>query len=326
MRQQTEQWGIRFEIHVNRGGYEWRSFIPSDTGTDCGALVLAPAGMVKEPEPGTFTAGARTAHKGRAGLDVARRAFNGFKKLAQDLTRSHPSPELVKKTDSGMQIIESGAFQQATLTDENCRTLIVDYASEFGTLWGDDDPRSLKDWKREAADFLDLLDVARALNTADFRNFERRIYDQGGNFGVRYASRRHSARPMTIASPGDAVEERSHRNALPTKVDFYDLARNCSSRERARMLLSRQINRKLSGGLSLRASMTSESRAFVEPSKLGHLLYMRMWLDTVNGEVIEREVTCRECGRPIQGTKSRKYCADQCRYRFNNRQRAANRS
>jgi len=263
--------------------------------------VLAPAGQIAPFGADGYAIMGMTVHIRRDGLSIAKQAFDAFHQLAVKIT--------------GVPV----------LANDQCRAQILDYADRFGTLWGDDDPRTLREWKREAASFLDLHDVAKALNSADFRVFDSRIVDRGDNFGVRYSTGRSGARAVAIARPGEIIEERSAPNALSRATDFHELAKTGSSRERARMLLSREVNRKLSGGLSLGASMISESKAFVEPRYLVHLLYTRLWLSTVNGEKIERETTCLWCHEPIQGTKRRKYCDERCRTHFNNRRRVINR-
>jgi hypothetical protein len=99
-------------------------------------------------------------------------------------------------------------------------------------------------------------------------------------------------------------------------------AKQGSARDRARMLLSREINRKLAGGLSLQASLLSDATAYVAPRQLEHLLYTRMWLGTVHADEIERQTTCLNCGRELRGTRRKKYCDDGCRTDFHNKRRA----
>jgi len=327
-KRQTDQWGIRFGISVNGNGYAWREqvfyelqpMLPDGRLPDP-KMVLAPAGQIDECGEGAYAVLAKDVHKRRDGLDIARQAFSGFSRLAAKITASRPNDEEIRKSGGQTTII----YQMPVMSQEQMQEEILEFANKFGTLWGDDDPRPVRDWRKEAVSFLDLLDVAKALKSADYREFESRIVDHDDGFGVRYSTRRLGARSEAIARPGDIIEERDAPNALPTPTDFYELARTGSSRQKARMYLSRQINVKLAGGLSLRSSMISE-KANVKPRHLIHLLYMRLWLATVNAEEIERETTCLECQAPITGTKRKKFCDADCRTRFNNRRRAATRA
>jgi hypothetical protein len=284
-------------------------------------MVLAPTGQIEALGDGAYAVLAKDVHKRRDGLDIARQAFSGFSSLAAKITASRPNDEEIRKLGGKTTIISPGYYQMPVLSQEQMQGEIREFANKFGALWGNDDPRPIGDWRREAASFLDLLDVAKALKSADYREFESRIVDQDDGFGVRYSTRRLGTRSVAIARPGEIIEERDAPNALPTTNDFYELARTGNSRQKARMHLSRQINVKLAGGLSLRSSMISE-KADVKPRHLIHLLYMRLWLATVNAEEIERETTCLECQAPITGTRRKKFCDAECRTRFNNRKRA----
>lgn len=324
----TDQWGVRFGVSFNGNGYEWReqlfhelqSMLPAGHTSEP-KMVLAPAGQVESWGEGSYAVMAKDVQKRRDGLDIARQAFSGFSNLAAKITASRPNDEEVRRSAGKTMIISGGVYQLPVMSQEHMQEEIREFASKFGALWGDNDPRTITDWRKEAASFLDLLDVAKALKSADYREFESRIVDHNDGFGVRYSTRRLGARSEAIARPGEIIEERAAPNALPTTIDFYEIARTGSSRQKARMHLSRQINAKLAGGLSLRSSMISE-KADVEPRHLIHLLYMRLWLTTVNAEEIERETTCLECQAPITGTRRKKFCDAECRTRFNNRKRA----
>jgi len=327
-KRQTDQWGIRFGISVNGSGYAWcdQAFHEVKPMLLAGRLpdpkmVLGPAGQIEARGDGGYAVMARDVQKRRDGLDIARQAFSGFSSLAARITSSRPNDEEIRKSAGQTMVISGGFYQMPVMSQEQMQEEIRDFANKFGALWGDNDPRPIEDWRKEAASFLDLLDVAKALKSADFREFESRIVDHDDGFGVRYSTRRLGARSEAIARPGEIIEERAAPNALKTTIDFYELARTGSSRGKARIHLSRQINAKLAGGLSLRASMISE-KADVEPRHLIHLLYMRLWLTTVNAEEIEREMTCLECHAPITGTRRKKFCDAECRTRFNNRKRA----
>lgn len=321
-RRQTEEWGIRFGVHVNGSGYEWRRLPWIDEERE----LLVPTGSVAETGPGRFEEKGVSVQKRHHGLDITRKAFAGFRKLAAEITRMEPVGETSWTDDDGTTFVFSGSRMAPAVSEDDCKTAIVEYANRFGSLWGDNDPKSLKDWKREAADFLDLYDVAIALRRADFREFNNRVIEPRPEWPcLEYASRRHLSRSMVIAAEGEMLQNREASNALPTTVDFYDRAQRGTSRERARMLLSRQVNGKMAGGLNLSASLMTETKAFISPRHLVHLLYTRMWLDTVNGEPLERQVTCQNCQRPIEGkgiTARRKFCSEECRWQFHNHRRA----
>jgi hypothetical protein len=319
---QTLQREIQFGTWVNASGYEWNMAL----GRENQALVLMPAGLVTEVKPGTCVVSGGVEHKQRLGLSVAHEAYNTFRARALEITASDPTPSVSMDELDGWAS-EGRAWSNwglSRLTDDECRVLLADYANDFGTLWGDDDARPLSDWRKEASDFLDLYDVAHALRKADFREFDRRIIGMSPHSNeIKYATHRLSSREMTIAREGEVMESRSAQNALPTTTDYFERAKKGSSRERARMLLSRQVNRKLAGGLSLRTSLLTDAKSFIAPHQLVHLLYARMWLSTVNAEEIERQTTCLNCGREMNGTKRKKYCDDICRTEFHNRRRWA---
>ncbi len=309
VRRQTDQWGVTFGVTVNSAGYEWREqrlheLVPMLPGGRLPKpkVVLAPSGQMKEIGPGAYAVTSRGSTKGRPGLDVAKRAFYKFRTLAQEITETGPM-----------------------LTPEECHARITIYANDYGTLWGDEDARTVEDWRKEAVSFLDLLDVADALKTGNFREFESRIVDDGDNFGIRYETRRFGYRSRAIARPGEIINERAAPNEVSTPIDFYDIASAGTPRQRARMYLSRQVNGKLAGGLSLRANMLSEKKNVIAPHHLIHLLYMRLWFIGVDMQDMERETTCLHCGLPIKGTRRKKFCNDTCRTRFNNEKRAGTR-
>lgn len=329
VKRQTDQWGVRFGISVNGNGYQWREQALHELQPMLPAgrlpnpkMVLAPAGQIEARGEGFYAVMAKDVQKRRDGLDIARQAFSGFSSLAARITASRPNDEEVPKSAGSTTVISTRFYQMPAMSQEPMEEEIRAFANKFGALWGDNDPRPIQDWRKEAASFLDLLDVAKALKSADFREFDSRIVDHDDGFGVRYSTQRLGARSEVIARPGEIIEERAAPNALKTTIDFHEIARTGSSQQKARMHLSRQLNAKLAGGLSLRASMISE-KADVEPRHLIHLLYMRLWLTTVNAEHIERETTCLECHAPITGTKRKKFCNAECRTRFNNRRRAA---
>ncbi len=323
-RQQLERWGIRFGVRVNGAGYAWKETMDS-LSEERRPRVLAPTDAWDE-SPGKIEVHARGIAKSRNGLDVARRAFDAFRSLSKDITRSRPNEEVVTKGDFGTQISSAGTYQVPVQPIEEIEKKVSNFANKYGVLWGDDDPRTLKNWVEEAVTFLDLIDVAEALNTGRFVEFESRVYDHGDAFGIRYFSRRINAKQMVLVKPGEIAESKSSSNALTTEVtDFYELARTGTSRQKANMLLARQLNRKLNAGLSLSVSLTTEGKASIVPNHLVHMLYARLWLSVVASDALEREMTCLACGATLRGRRGKKFCDDQCRTDYHNLRRSITR-
>lgn len=321
-RRQTTQWGIQFGTWVNTAGYEWQRLPWVDENHD----VLVPKGQVQRIAPGVVSvSGGPITHRQRLGLGVARNAFKGFRALAKEIMRVALTGNVTWVDDTGSTLTNSGELaQRRVVSEEECRRLIVEYANKYGSLWGDRDPRTMRDWRREAADFLDLDDISTALKTADFRAFDRCVIEPTPDRQeLTYWSGHAASRVLEVARAGQSIDRSGVlHQSLSTPEDVFATAVHGSSRVRARMLLSRQINRKVAGGLSLQVSLFNENKAFVAPHQLVHLLYTRMWLDTVDAEAIERETRCRNCGREIAGTSRKQYCSDACRWQFNNRRRA----
>jgi len=323
-RQQLERWGIRFGVRVNGAGYAWKETVDS-LSEERRPRVLAPTDAWDE-SPGKIEERARGVTKSRNGLDVARRAFDAFRSLSKDITRSKPNEEVVTKGEHKTSILPAGTYQVRIQPIEEIEKKIRGFANKYGVLWGDDDPRTLKDWVDEAVAFLDLIDVVEALNTGRFVEFESRLNDHGDAFGIRYFSRRIYAKRMVLARPGEITESKSSANALTTEVtDFYELARTGTSRQKANMLLARQLNRKMNAGLSLSVSLTTERKASIVPDHLVHMLYARLWLSVIESEPLEREMTCLACGETLRGRRGKKYCDEQCRTDYHNQRRSITR-
>lgn len=321
--------GVRFGISVNAGGYAWQH-VPDGTGI---REVLAPVGIVRKTEPGKYVFSGtvrRTNHQ--LGLDIARMAFNRFRALAEAITRAEPIGEQTWIDEDGTQPTISGsAIMRVTVSDDECKARIVEYADQFGALWGDTDHGTLRDWQREAADFLNLFDVSLALRPRRSRtrftltDFEKRVTPpREGWPQVNYVGNRVYSRIMTIAAEGARVESRNALNQIPTKTDYFEKAVAGTPRERAQMLFAREVNRKLTGGLSWSASLLTERQAAVMPLHTVHLLYLRLWMDTADSEEVERQTTCLNCGRELEGantTRRKTYCDKRCNWEYHNRRR-----
>lgn len=324
-RRKLDHRGIRFGVTRNAEGYRWQEVPVSRNGKLTTEEVLAPSNHTRHTDSGAIAISAYTETKSRMGLDVARKAFNRFRRLADSIAAFGPTQEFTRVDEFGnMAVFPAGLGNQLTSDPDESKAKVVEFANEFGTLWGDDDPRPLRDWQKEASTFLALHDVARILKPgADSAEFERRVIAPRDNWPeFQYNSGRPFVGLMTIAREGQVVESRRDINAVPEVRDYFEIARVGGPKVQARMLLSRQINRKLSAGLSFSASLTDAEYAVVSPHHLLHLLYLRLWMDTVDSDELERQVTCLNCNRPISGRKSRRYCSDSCRWEYNNRLRA----
>lgn len=321
-RRRTDEWGVRFGISVNASGYTWQR-LPDmrPSMTERTREVLAPIGQVSEDPPGRFVWGAHQETHHELGLGVAREAFTEFRKLAMvldNLPSSRIRDGYFVEYRDGKPYNWTG--KETEIEDgKRIREAIVAYANKFGLLWGDDDYRTIDDWLREAAEFLDLLDVCRALRQSRFTEIENRISPPQPGWNLfQYRNNQRRSRDVTIASEGDRMEDRDELDAPSTTTDFFMLAKTGTPRDRARMILSRQVNRKLSAGLSISASILKEQHAVVTPVHLVHLLYLRLWIDTINAKEPARE--CVVCGETIdEGNRNRKYCGDACKQRQHRR-------
>lgn len=310
-RRQMEEWGIRFLVAVNGTGYSWKQ-VPWKRLEGDHAVYLAPNPVAVEGVDGTKVQPGQSGEVIRIGRGVARDAYKAFRNLAVALAEN-PIPET---NTEGM------------FPERNQEQLVVNFANDHGTLWGDDAPGTLKDWQGAATEFLDLLDIAKALVSGEFHQFDRRVGSvRGPDENLAYFGRHRRSKPMIIARPGNAITTQNAPNALPQRTDFYETSVEGSSRTRAQMLFQGRLNVKLAGGLSVGILALSSDEAFVVPRHLIHLLYVRMWRDTVSADLKERKVTCGNptCGREIQDpkTKRRKFCSDECRWELNNKRRAA---
>lgn len=304
-----DQWGIHFAVSANSSGYSWMQIPWKQIEGDEGVYLGPVRGDVQNDNTMMPPLTQRTEVL-RNGAGAARDAYNEFRKLAVDLVEK-PVPEY---NIEGLS------------PEKNQEQSIINFANKHGTLWGDNDPGTLKDWQREAADFLDLLDVSRALISGDLRKVNSRIGRMRGHPDILvYRGRHRRSKPMVIVTDGDASTYRVATNALPQRTDFWKVAVEGSPHARVQMLFNGQLNQRLVGGLSLGLSVLSPQEAFVTPKHLIHLLYVRMWLDTrekMDIDLENRRMTCKYCGDEIEGRRSKQFCDDRCRWEYNNRRRA----
>jgi hypothetical protein len=324
-RREIDEWGIRFRVDTDAAGYEWQRIPDVNLHED----VLAPAGTVRA-EGGTIVGPGETRIRNtRLGRGIARAAVVQFRELAEALTKAELVYEGVEQGEYGeLRWEDERGRPVPTLPEAEVRAKVADFAGEFGLLWGDRDRRTLPtlgEWRREAATFLDIDDVARALRTAVFTEFERGVLPVNARMSppeLQWHGSRPYSQPMIIAREGEVTDMKAAVNALPRHVDYFEQALTGSPRTRALMLFSREINAKLAGGLSLSASLLTERKAAVTPRHLIHTIYAKLWLDTVRAEAIDREMRCLTCQREIEGTRRKKFCSDECRWKYNNRRRA----
>lgn len=289
-RRRVDQWGMTFGISRHAAGYEWR-------GENEFSQTLVPAGLTHQPGKfRTEISGAPIAVKHERGIGVTKSAYRAFVKLSKAL-----------------EATEAIAEQKA---------LIIEFANQYGQLQGS---QSCREWVKEAKRFLDLHEISEAIRTPRLGDFEKRVRSRSnGHTRLVYSTWRSGE--WTIATDAEWIEARRSSNALPNLVSAYEIAVNSNPREQAILLLTRAVNERMAGGLSFNASVQDSDRFVVGPKSLAHMLYLRLWMDTVDNEELERQSTCRNpgCGRPIQQPKTgrpRQYCSEECRWERNNRKK-----
>jgi predicted nucleic acid-binding Zn ribbon protein len=225
-------------------------------------------------------------------LDIARKAFNAFRTLANALEATTVREIAVVE---GRTVNGTEAWELLTAIKSDRRDLIGIYSQRYGSLWGYAEYHKLGAWMSEAGEFLDLHDVAQMITPRGSpQDFENRV--KRNSIGISYRGVRPHSLPMFI--PG---WNRTHFNP--------------------RDLLLNEISKKLEGGFSLDGRYDSGNSANITPTHLIHLLYLRMWLDVIDAKPLERE--CVVCGEAIEGkNRNRKYCGYACRQRHYRRRHA----
>lgn len=314
-RAKKQEWGISFVTRANAAGYEWQPWSDPRQGRD--REVLAVRGQQERPDATTviYTGGVGERTE-RYGLDNARRAFNAFVRIG----RIADAMLRFDKIEWSRTRNERRFFQGAPLpllpeVRDTLMPVIAAFACQYGSLLGDEEPLTLADWVNQAREFHQLAEVSGALRDSRFTDIERRIHV--GEDAVTYKG---PFQRSTVAWQGDAYEGRE--GTATTEIDFFQIASQGQPRQRAWLLFSRAVNTQLSGGLSLAVHSVNDRTARVEPHHLLHLLYLRLWLDTINGEPLERDLVCRTCGEPLRGRRSKRYCNYACRNAFHNERRA----
>lgn len=313
-----QQWGIDFVTQANGAGYEWQQWFDPQRRRD--REVLAVRGEQVRPDASTvIVTGGIQATEARYGLDNARRAFNEFVAIARRadaLVRF----DVIQWDASGKEqhFFQGRPAPSVSEVRSELMPRIAEFACMYGSLLGDNEPLTLTEWIKKAREFNQLVGVSQMLRTGDFAEFERRVHI--GEDEVIYGGA--VSRP-TIARKGTVFEGRE--GTARTRVDFFAEASSDgpdAPRKRAWMLFSRAMNRTLRGGLDLAVHSLNDRTARVEPRHLLHLLYLRLWLDTINGEPLERDTVCRYCGEKLKGRRSKRYCDSKCRNDFHNQRRA----
>lgn len=313
-RGRSQEWNIAFKVTVSDGGYAWQL-----NDRDC--LVLAPKDYWQDGAPGrrrpSNTPRAFTTHWG---LGAAREAFNCFHSLAKGL---YAEEQRVRSTLLNKSVDSHEAYEISEASWTTRQDLILNYANKFGALWGDFDQRTVDSWVSEAGQFLELRQIARVLSPGgSLREFATRVKGPTEESRiVRYNGDHHN---FTFPPPGSGSGDRDDLSGVMVlQRDYYEEALRGSPRVKARMLLTQEISRKLAGGLSLATGDGDGSDMGVMPSELVHLLYLRLWLDTVNAKEPERE--CIVCGASIEESyMNRKYCGDACKQKRYRRRKAQN--
>ena len=298
--------GVRFGVEVDEKGYEWQP-APRLWRSDRDALVLAPAGLTGSGEDST-TYNSGEVRRGYAvyGFEVARKAFNRFRSLAEDLANSELSSMTEVRRGGASHDGQRSRDKQWVDDVNERRRLIAEYADEFGSLWGYSKFGTLDDWRQAAIAFLALYDAAQALKPGeDSAAFSRRLR-------IR-EDRPNSIMYLDTPIAYEAADERG---------ELYRSLLAAGPRQQARMALNAGVNEMLEGGLSWQAPLTSDREATIKPRHLIHLLYLRLWMDTVEADELERQTTCLNCNAEITGTRRKKFCDDKCRAAYNNRLRA----
>jgi len=309
-KRQRTQWGISFSTEANDAGYCWRRDPIS------GKTVLDVKGRYEEVDGSTTVApGGFETTTIRNGIDESRRAIRAFLALAREIEKLMRWDTITPFPDGSTEHSYRGERISWTDREHLLRDKVRDFANRFGSLRGEAELLTLHGWIKSAKRFVQLNEVASALETADFIDFDSSVRIE--QTGVFYAGRHER---WAIARKGTSSDEREG-NAR-AKLDWYQEATSGSSRTRAWMVFSVQVNRALEGGLSLQAHSLLNQKAYIEPRSLEHLLYVRLWLDVVGHEQLEREANCRNCGATLNGTARKAYCDDRCRKAFHRRNRS----
>lgn len=310
-----DEWGISFAVHIAADGYRWTESLPVH-GSRTTGKVLMPTSSQTEHGASVIVHSTNVV-KTRYGLEPVRNAYRAFVKLARELTARSPEEIEVTGVD-GVRL----RFRPPLADDAEAERLVVDYANRFGLLWGDGDPRPLKDWRREAAEFLTTKELADALKHGTTARLSNRFVMHGER--LVYLTGYWEMTFFPVTGDLDLVEDRASVNALPVRTDRAATIRASSVHDRVQATLARQLGRKLDGGTSILFTPTNIDAASVAPRHLIHAVYLRMWRELVRGQAEERTRTCKSCGGEItEGTARRQYCSDQCRWEFNNRRQAA---
>jgi hypothetical protein len=248
----------------------------------------------------------------RRGWDFARRAVNAFARLGE---RAEHWQQLCRAAlYAGQPIPDAAHVEWGQLKEE-----VLAFACTFGSLYGDDEDEALTfgEWEKEARKFLQWREVARALARGEYQHLDQRMRMDESE--VRYIG---PATYDAVARPGEQFVTKDGEI-----LDLLEIARNGSSRDRIWMVFAREINRRLHGGLSLRLDVLSSRGYGLTPKHLIHLVYLRLWLDAIEGDNEPRIRTCPECLKPLPtgSRRNQRFCSDHCRTVWNNKRRALER-
>lgn len=204
---------------------------------------------------------------------------------------------------------------------------IADFATQFGTLWGDllggpisHDPEkrivqgSLRDWYSELLDLLDAVELKNAIvGKRENRAFRKRLaYDEAGR-KVFYLM--HSKRPLFLASKGQAIT--IERPGLPVQnLDMWDIAQG-TSRLFGWATLSTMLETKLNGHINVGLHPTDMTSIAIMPSGILPTLFAQVWLDTLSRNTVVSFVrNCQgpNCNHelPAGSYANKRYCGIAC--------------
>lgn len=315
------EWGIRFEISVHQGGYEWVEIPVPTRGQVSFKDVLAPKGVFGSNRPNhRVVGGGVIATETRTDSRGAQLAFMRFGKIAKEVIAATKFDAIETIGDGPNVFLRQGNVVDLAAAAIRNRRLINDFANHYGLLRGGNqrDLMTLAEWETELKTFDDMMVISNAAHRrGDLTTFANRIHQDEQGIFYSGPQLNHEA----IARVGDRLEFQDDEGDCVH--DLLDDARRYSDRDRARLLFSRLISRRLKGGLSLGVSTLNLERASVVPTNLQSLLYARMWLKTIEWDNSRQFTHCQNlsCGRPLQGRRDQRYCDRVCQNASNNPRR-----
>ena len=278
------QWGVTLRICWSKEGYQWE---PDG--------VLRPTWRSATNPDEPHRLGQEMTQV--ASVKACRMAFNYFLRFARE--------------------VENGITPEQ---EDEARAVVLQRASLFGTLYAGEEGQqdTLEAWLREACAFLDLHDASQAARSSvGSRKIER--FQEGMRcvtpelHAYVYESGRAYSPVMPITAHEDTL-----RKADGQVFDFSARAAKAGAKAMALAMIEWHVRQKLAGGMSFEPDRFSEGRFIVSPKNLICMLYLRLWLDTVDAPEPLRECPC---GKEIKGARNKVYCSDACKQKYYRRRR-----